>query len=99
MASRKAPSIRKLTWARSFRRSWTHWRLKRAERKYQTELARLSLMLELVDLQHLRIKQLEETQASLLNSLEQMQEINNYRVRGELAPPLPKSELDQLLGL
>ena len=63
------------------------------------ELARLSLMLELVDLQHLRIKQLEETQASLLNSLEQMQEINNYRVRGELAPPLPKSELDQLLGL
>lgn len=56
-------------------------------------------MLELVDLQHLRIKQLEETQASLLNSLEQMQEINNYRVRGELAPPLPKSELDQLLGL
>ena len=65
----------------------------------QTELARLSLMLELVDLQHLRIKQLEETQASLLNSLEQMQEINNYRVRGELAPPLPKSELDQLLGL
>lgn len=56
-------------------------------------------MRELVDLQHLRIKQLEETQASLLNSLEQMQEINNYRVRGELTPPLPKSELDQLLGL
>jgi len=56
-------------------------------------------MLEQLDLQHLRLKQLEILEAVTQDKLRQMEWIRNYRLKGELEPPPPKSELDQELGL
>ena len=98
-ASRQKPSLRALAWMRSLRVSWTRWSLKRLKKRLIREQRRLQLMLEQLDLQHLRLKQLEILEAVTQDKLRQMEWIRNYRLKGELEPPPPKSELDQELGL
>ena len=98
-ASRQKPSLRALAWTRSLRVSWTRWSLKRTRKRLLKEQKRLQLMLEQQDLQHLLLKQLEILEAATEDKLQQMMWIRYYRLTGELEPPPPRSELDQLLGL
>jgi hypothetical protein len=87
--------------------SWTRWRLKRTQRRLAKEQRRLTLLLLMVDSQHLRLKQLEQQLHPLLSASQELMESQQFRLQGklpppELLPPIPLSaseEISRLLGL
>ena len=87
---------------RRLRMSSARWSLKRVRRLREAAERKLRLLLEWVDSQHLRIKELEQRELVLEHRLSELAEIRRHRVKGVLAAPenLPeRTELDDLLGL
>ena len=97
-----APSIRTLGLLRRLRTSSARWSLKRVRKLREAAERKLRLLLEWVDSQHLRIKELEQRELMLEHRLVELSEISRYRVKGVLAAPESppeRTELDDLLGL
>ena len=80
-------------------RSWTRWHLNRTQRLIARTLRLAQQILILMDQTQLRLKELQEQEILLSRHLVEQQEIEQFRVTGELPPPPPRNELDDLLGL
>lgn len=96
------PSTRWMLLLRRLRRSSALWSLRRVTKLREAAELRLRLLLEWVDSQHLRIKELEQRELSLEHRLSELREISSYRLAGVLAnpeTPAERTELDDLLGL
>ena len=86
---------------RRLRMSSARWSLKRVRRLREAAERKLRLLLEWVDSQHLRIKELELREQMLEHRLSELSEISRYRLAGVLANPesaQENSEMDELLG-
>ena len=96
---RRKPSSFRLTLALRSRLSWTHWSLRRVEKRQLREQRRLELMLRQQDSQLLLLKELEERQYQLHHRLQEMAESQQFReTPPALLPPEYQQELtDQLL--
>lgn len=90
------------------RRSWTRWLRSRTARKLRKEERRLQLFLQMVDSQHLLLKQLEQRLNPLLTAPQELEHSQRFRETGVLSisPPepatptlSPEQEIAQLLGL
>lgn len=79
------------------RRSWTSWSLTRAAKAEQRAQKRLLLLQLETDQQHLRIKELQQRELSLLHRQRELAEARSFRL--ESRPPSPRQQMDQLLGL
>ena len=87
---RRKPSSFRLTLALRSRLSWTHWSLRRVEKRQLREQRRLGLMLRQQDSQLLLLKELEERQYQLQHRLQEMAESQQFR---ETPPALLPPEL------
>ena len=76
---RRKPSSFRLTLALRSRRSWTHWSLRRVEKRQLREQRRLELMLRQQDSQLLLLKELEERQYQLQHRQQEMAESQQFR--------------------
>ena len=76
---RRKPSSFRLTLALRSRLSWTHWSLRRVEKRQLREQRRLELMLRQQDSQLLLLKELEERQYQLQHRLQEMAESQQFR--------------------
>ena len=76
---RRKPSSFRLTLALRSRLSWTHWSLRRVEKRQLREQRRLDLMLRQQDSQLLLLKELEERQYQLQHRLQEMAESQQFR--------------------
>ena len=92
---RRKPSFFRLTLALRSRLSWTHWSLRRVEKRQLREQRRLELMLRQQDSQLLLLKELEERQYQLQHRLQEMAESQQYR---ETPPQLMPPEWQQQLA-
>ena len=96
------PSSRTLGLLRRLRTSSARWSLRRVRKLREAAERKLRLLLEWVDSQHLRIKELEQRELMLEHRLSELSEISRYRLAGVLANPETTQEhpeMDELLGL
>lgn len=92
---RRKPSSFRLTLVLRSRLSWTHWSLRRVEKRQLREQRRLELMLRQQDSQLLLLKELEERQYQLQHRLQEMAESQQFR---ETPPALMPPEWQEQLA-
>lgn len=86
------------------RRSWTQWSLRQTLRRQRLEQWRLTLLLQVLDSQHLLLKELRQQEQRLWHRLQELEESRQFREHpDQVLPPTEvaseRERLTKLLGL